>query len=193
MSRGPAAILVGCLLLAGCGIPTDRTPRAVATVSDDLAGTPSPPPDGTARLSATVYLVDGKDLVPVRRPLAVPVGAVALITAIAAGPTQTEQARGLRTALSSPLDVKAASVDRSGHLSIDLEGEPAGAGATEQVLAFGQVVLSLITLPSIRSVQFRVGRQPLPVPRGDGSLTTDPLTQDDYSQLLAGATATPTT
>lgn len=188
--RRVGSALVACgLLLGGCGIPSEGHPRSVATIA--VEETPLPSSGGALGRGVTVFLVDGKQLVPVRRALEPPVGAVALIDAIADGPTAEEQARGLRTALSSPPKITSATVDRTGHLRVDLARDPAEAGAAEQVLAFGQVVLSLTSLPSIRSVVFRVGGQPLQVPRGDGSLTTSPLTRQDYAQLRPSVSPSP--
>lgn len=188
--RSASAVLVACcLVLGGCGISSERHPRAVATIA--VEETVPPYSGGVHALGVTVFLVDGKQLVPVRRALEPPVGAVALIEAVADGPTALEQTRGLRTALSSRPEITSATVDRAGHLRVDLARDPAEAGAAEQVLAFGQVVLSLTALPSIRSVVFRVAGQPLPVPRGDGSLTTSPLTSRDYTQLRPAVTPAP--
>ena len=52
-------------------------------------------------------------------------------------------------------------------------------------LAFGQIVCTLTTRPGILWATFTRGGQRVEVPRGDGSLTADPLNAASYSRLMA--------
>lgn len=56
-----------------------------------------------------------------------------------------------------------------------------------QILAIGQIVLTLTSMPGTGQVQFVVDGVPIAVPRADGSIAsaTQPVTFDDYSTLVA--------
>jgi spore germination protein GerM len=183
-----ACALLALFLLAGCGVPSSGSPAAVqATLSPPP--TAAPPSTPEAAPNASVYLVNqqGK-LVRVRRYLHAPVSVSDVIQAVAAGPTQPERALGLRTALLNPLSVHSALVDHAGNVTLQLSSNPPEVGATEQVLAFAQVVVSVTSLTGIHTVRFTLGGSALAVPRGEGALTTAPLSEQDFASLLpAGA------
>jgi len=180
-------VLVGlALVISSCGVPIDDSPVVLPLSPSQIGVTPTPSSSTVVEQpNATVYLVGGEGLVGVRRHLPVPVRVEAVIEAVAAGPVPAEQGRGLRTALLAPLPVDGVVVDRGGDVTVHLSRDLGETGAAEQVLAFAQVVFSITALPGIHSVRFAVGTQPLSVPRGDGSITSEPLTQDDYKELPA--------
>ncbi len=55
----------------------------------------------------------------------------------------------------------------------------------DQVLAIGQVVMTLTSLPGVRSVRFVRDGETVEVPLPDGTLVRRPLTSQDYASLLA--------
>ena len=55
----------------------------------------------------------------------------------------------------------------------------------DQPLAFGQIVLTLTSLPGIGQVRFTVGSQPQGALAADGSLIDGPVSADNYASLRA--------
>lgn len=173
-----------CALLAACGLPAQDRPSVVSQTLPPVAVSESPSVATTRQVTATIYLVREKALVPVQREVDAPVSVSGLMDAITAGPTPQEQARGLRSALLLPLSVESAFVARDGQADVALASNVAETGAAERVLAFGQIVLSLTAPPGIRTVRFSVDGKALPVPRQGGSLTTEPVSGQDYQTLV---------
>jgi spore germination protein GerM len=101
-----------------------------------------------------------------------------------AGPTSTEQATGITTALPPNLNLTIAEL-RGTRVTLELSGETEGRSATENILAVGQIVLSVTALPSIDEVTFSRNGVPVEALLADGALTTDPLTASDYASLRA--------
>lgn len=170
-------------LVAGCGVQTEDQAHPAAVSFTDESQTPEPSVTGSASANAQIFLVKDQELQGVRRHLPPPITVTAVLDAIAAGPTEDERGKGLRTALLAPFTVTRVVVDRDGAATLVLESEPTQSGAAELVLAFGQVVISVSSLPGIHSLRFTVGDEPLSIPRGDGSLTDAAVTSDDYSVL----------
>ena len=144
-----------------------------------------------------VYLVAGEQLLSVPRPIAPDADLSTVISVLASGPTPNEAAIGLRSAL--PRDRTILSVSQSRRTAtVDLDPAFAEIRAAEQPIAIAQVVFTLTRRPDVEGVAFTLEGDPLEVPRGDGSLTSDPLTQGDFPELARPASApldesTPTT
>jgi spore germination protein GerM len=130
-----------------------------------------------------VFLVRDGALVPVpRRILAAP-GPAAVVKALSAGPTDQEQAEGLSTALPADDDLKIARVEGS-TVTVALPGAADAASRSDAIFGFGQLVLTLTSLPSVSGVRFEEDGKPLQVPRSDGALTSSPLGRLDYRDLI---------
>jgi spore germination protein GerM len=57
--------------------------------------------------------------------------------------------------------------------------------ADAQLLAIGQLVCTLTARPGTGQVRFTLDGTDIDVPRQDGSLTAEPVTRDDYRDLIA--------
>jgi spore germination protein GerM len=179
------------LLLSGCGVPAQNAPSPIdpAAVPTRLQGPSSPrsgPPSATpGRPSIQVVFVQKDRLVTLVRDA--PEAATAdrlqtVIAALLAGPTTAEQANGLTSALPPDLAVSVGSVEGR-RIELELSGETDGRSAAENVLAVGQIVLSVTALPGVREVTFTRDGHPVEALLADGALTAEPLTAADYAEL----------
>lgn len=175
-----AAVLV---LLAGCGVTPERDARALdpnagpyRIVTQDRVL----PPAGSHRIS--IFLVRNGALVLIPRRIPEQPTPAAVLTALSAGPSESEKSDGLTTGLPPGTDATVRLID-GGTVTVALP-QPAEANSrSDAVLAFGQIVLSLTSLPTVTGVLFEQDGQPLQVPRADGSLSTAALRRVDYAAL----------
>jgi spore germination protein GerM len=184
-----AMAAVVALGLAGCGIPPDdsATLAAPSSVPFDLLGqTPSAtattlPFAQTER--ATLFLVQGERLAAVQRELPAPVSVESVLEALVAGPTSTEVQLGLRTALlTTPGLVRSGGVS-GGIATIDL-GQPfTEIAGRDQIVALAQIVSTVTGLPGVGRVRFTLDGNPVGILRGDGAVTTETVSRDDYATL----------
>jgi len=166
------------LALAGCGIPTDGTPRPLADESSTTAPPASEPVDSAD--SVTLYLAETNDrLVTTRRGLDGEPSPQRVLDALLAGPLDEEKTdQGYITLI--PVGTEA-EVTVDGDLLVirmSSEWESLTNGAT---VAYAQVVLTVTrNLPDIRRVSFRVGENVVPAPTPDSG-TPDVVTRQDYA------------
>ncbi|WP_329001019.1 GerMN domain-containing protein [Kribbella sp. NBC_00709] len=184
-------VALAVILLAGCGIPVQRQPAPIdpAAVPSRLQGTGSPtsgPASATPGKPAIQVVFARKDrLVTFVRDAPSPAPTDRLqtvISALLAGPSTTEQADGVTSALPPELTLTVAGVQGK-RVDLELSGETDGRSATENVLAVGQIVLSVTALSTIDEVTFSRNGQPVEALLADGALTTEPLTAADYAAL----------
>jgi spore germination protein GerM len=182
------AAAVAGLAVAGCGIPPDDHATLAAPGSvpfDLLAHAPSATPT-TLPLApterATIFFVQGERLAPVQRELPAPVSVESVLEALAAGPTATEVQLGLRTALLTPGLMKSGGVS-GGVATIDL-GQPfTEIAGRDQIVALAQIVSTVTGLPGVGRAKFTLEGNPVGILRGDGTVTTDSVSRDDYATL----------
>lgn len=196
-----AVVLVAVLAVAGCGIDPDDEPETLAidVGSDSLPVRPDDDPLADAfpqstqeeEFTATVFLSDGDQLVPVSRTLVAgpdPADRLeAVVGAVVDGPTAAERALGLGSNVPTTTDVLAVQF-RGGDVVVDLSSSFTSIGGTGERFAVGQVVLSTATFPGVRSVRIRLDGEPTSVPLPDGSLSAGRLGLADFSALLAEPT-----
>jgi len=184
-----ALVAVAAVMLAACGVPPDdrATLAAPASVPFDLLGQA---PSVTATTlpfaqteKATLFLVQGERLAAVQRELPAPVSVESVLEALAAGPTATEVQLGLRTALlTTPGLVNSGGVS-GGIATIDL-GQPfSEIAGRDQIVALAQIVSTVTGLPGVGRAAFTLDGQPVGILRGDGAVTTDSVSRDDYATL----------
>ena len=178
-----AGLFVGCTVPAedeASRVPADNVPFQLLDPATSAASTTTPAaPEQTVK----VYLVADDRLAIVNRVTTAsdPQGVLALL---ALGPTESETASGLRTALVPDL---ATIVEVAGSLvTIDLDGEFSTLVPTEQRLALAQITFAMTQLEAILEVRFLVAGEPSSVPRGDGSSTDQPVTPVDYAEFAPG-------
>lgn len=183
-------LALAILAAAGCGVPVQDAPTAVrpdAVPSEllDPSARPADPSAEAGRATVVVQFVVKDRLVgSVRRSpgTAVPERLDTVLRALREGPNEDEQARGITSALPPGLQLSIVAV-QGPRAVVSLSGETDGRSATENVLAVGQIVLSLTSVPSVREVTFERDGVPVEALLADGALTTDPLTAADYSVL----------
>ena len=181
-------LLLAMVAGAGCGIPPDdhATLAQPGSVPYDLLGQ-APPATTTPQASAptekaTIFLVQGERLAPVQRELPAPVSVEAVLDALAAGPTTTEVQLGLRTTLLTPGLMRSGGVT-GGIATIDL-GQPfTEIAGRDQIVALAQIVSTVTGLPGVGRVRFTFDGQPVGILRGDGAVTTETVSRDDYATL----------
>jgi spore germination protein GerM len=186
---GLAALMAATLGLAGCGVPPDNqaTLTAPDSVPFDLLGET---PSVTATTlpfaqteKATLFLVQGERLAPVQRELPAPVSVESVLEALVTGPSSTEVQLGLRTALlTTPGLVRSGGVT-GGIATIDL-GQPfTEIAGRDQIVALAQIVSTVTGLPGVGRVRFTLDGNPVGILRGDGAVTTETVSRDDYATL----------
>ncbi len=195
----PARTLAAALVLAatvavalpGCGIPTEdeATLAPPADVPFDLlaevpetTSTTLSSPTGASMTKATIFLVQGERLAPVERDVPAPASGESVIEALGRGPSRAEAALGLRSALVGS-DVMRSIGISGGIASVDL-----GTGFTDivgrdQIMALAQIVSTVTGLAGVGRVSFTLEGVPVGVPRGDGAVTTESVSRDDYALL----------
>jgi hypothetical protein len=70
-----------------------------------------------------------------------------------------------------------------GLVTVDLSEDFVGLGGTEQLIALAEIVYTATARPGVGQVSFTLEGDPIEIPRGDGSLTSDAVTRGDYREL----------
>lgn len=184
----PAAIAV-CLvalslILSSCsgvspklagGTPSSSTTTTSSTTTSTTLPKPTIKP-------ADLYFTDGETLAVARRTLPIASYRFTAIEALFLGPSTTERASGLGTAI--PVGARAAGLSFNGSLAY-LDVSPAFL-ETASVVNFrarlAQVVYTLTAIPGITTVQFYLYGSPLP--DIDGIATSGPLTRGDLASAI---------
>lgn len=194
--RGLAVVAV--VVVAGCGVPNDTEPRALApeSVPFDLLApstttTTRPSPPAVVDEPASVYLVDNDSgqLVEVKRPVPAPPSVRRALEELLQGPTETELARGLSSSIPSStglLDVQGPS---AGIVTVDLSDLSGIAGAGQR-MALAQVVFTATAADDVDSVLFEFEGQPSEVPNAAGQSTSEPLRREDFAAFDPSAPTT---
>jgi hypothetical protein len=198
-------LVLALAVLAGCAVPTGDAPTAIpaSDIPYGLADpTPSARPTDTARTMADpsrIFLVAANEtLVPVAREVD---GGTAeerlgnLLDDLAAGPTGEERGEQLSTALPPEVQLRVDSVV-DGTATVDIAAEADAPSGWASRRAVAQIVLTATSVPGVDAVLLTLGGDPVDAPLPAGELTADPLTADDYAELLTpgplpAPTATP--
>ena len=185
------AVVVGGLALAGCGVPEDAAPRALdpsAAPFQAYAPEAAVEPEGDRPVG--LYLVRADRLQRTERRIETPVSPVRVLRQLLEGPTAAELADGISTAIPAPVRLENLTMD--GDIAVvTLAGLQQEQVRSDQLTSFAQIVATLDDLEGIEGVRFRSGGADLEVPRGDSSLTAQPLKRDDYAELLQPASLAP--
>ena len=188
--RRIALSLLTCVLLAGCGVPSDGEPRVLDRAAAPFGVfTTDPPAQPGGEVQAELFLVRDGEIQSVRRQVPLPGSAQQVLQQLFDGPTQAESDSGLSTAVPTGLAVESLAVD-DGIAVVSLAGLDEQV-RTDQVVAFAQLVATLDARSEIVGVRFREEGSDLPVPSGDGQLTDEPVDRQDYAELLGGTSTTP--
>ena len=214
-------IISGCLVavLVACGIPDNGQVSTIqskdlrqlgdtipSTSTSTIPETTIVPTTSTtivdtattiATDDVTLYFISGGQLKGYPRSLAKPATTNSVITALQEGPPAGAPGVGIRSAVPKREQALIKSTeDNSGVATIEL---PPGffqqTPPEDQLLAIGQIVLTVTEVGGIGQVLYTQAGLPLPVPRGPGgglSNGSDPLARRDYDDLLNPPTTTTT-
>lgn len=189
-------LAVLALLASACGVSVEAEPRPLPSGAQVPLATSSPAPSPTqAPTLVDLKMVQDAKLVQVDRDVESTPTSQDRLDLLAAGPTEEEAERGIRTAVvsvvtGSPLAItaEAAFVSVIGQVpensvAVVLQPEFIELPAEEQLLVLGQVVQSL-AVGEVQSVLFvDVEGTTLGVPLPDGQLVTGTVTPRDYEAL----------
>jgi spore germination protein GerM len=186
MRRTAIAVLVLAWAASGCAVHAQRHARVERDESvpfellDQNAPPLLPPASSGTELVALCF---GKGDRLALAPTLVKPDATAndIVEALRATPVGADAS--LRTALGDPPIVRDVRVS-AGVAHVDLEPVVATLSHDEQLLGVAQLVCTLTGRPGIGQVAFTLEGAPISIPRGDGSLTTNPVSRDDYSNLV---------
>jgi hypothetical protein len=186
---GPPALVVLVALalpLSGCGVPSDGVPRALPAgdVPFELLAPATTGATTTTLVAVSaevpIYMVGADRLVGVRRLVEAPPSLFRVLEALLGGPDAQEGAMGLRTAIINTTRLLSVRV-QSGVATIDLSDEFATIGGQDQIQAVAQLVLTTTAAQGVVGVRLSLDGRPVDVPRGDGTLTQEPLRPADFS------------
>lgn len=181
------------LLLAACGVGPEPTPRALP-VGNDPDAFPAEN-GGRAGVIEALWFVSSDGLVAVNRTTDSAPTAEDKIRALEAGPTASEAADGLRTALTPVLPDQPLVVTAESQ-GLEVPTEPAQTAVVlnpafnrlpsqEQLLVLGQVVLTLADNQGATVVFVDEQGGPVGIPLPSGRLTSEPVTAADFAPLIS--------
>lgn len=165
-------------LLAGCGISAQDGPSALTSGVSSPLTSPTPL---TRTEQTTIYLVNDKKLKQATRDTAPNPTAQQVLDALQAEPSAQESTSGLTTGVTGCKVVDNLPGSKPGVVTVQVPDM----FLTDDNLAFGQIVLSLVRLPEMTAgVQFVRDGKPIEVPDGTGAQRDGVVTRADYSALL---------
>jgi spore germination protein GerM len=178
-------LVIVALTLTACGVPEHHKADKVdaADVPFDLLdqNRGSTLTDSTGE-AVTVYLAKDGLLAAIPRRVGTPVTPERLLRALRRGPTKNEVSVGYRSALPETGTFNSVALDR-GTARVDLSGPFTALAGADQTLALAQIVYTLTARPGIGSVRFTLEGATTEVPRGNGSLTVNRVSREDYRAL----------
>ncbi len=178
------------VLTAGCGVPTNSSPRAVPDaevpdVLDAVSETIEPTsPTEVSQEPVAIWFARDDQLVAAVHRITGPPTVESVVAELLGGPSDAERERGMRTAIADPEAVGEIVVER-GVASVELTARFAELPASDQVVAIAQIVLTTTDLRGVGRVRFTLEGEEVAVPLPDGTTTTDAVSRDDYLSLTA--------
>lgn len=179
-----AAAVVSLLVLSGCAIGADDSPRDIDR-STDQDPTPAVDAGGAAAIGAGRIFLLAPEVtgLPTRLEAVardVPEDVDAVLEALFAGPNAAELTSQVRTALPAKLKLEDSLLRAGGVLAIDLSAELLTLSGDGLVAALAQIVFTVSGLSAVDSVKITVDNNDVQWPSSSGELTASPLTIYDY-------------
>jgi hypothetical protein len=184
-ARRIAVIVVVLLVAAGCGVPsqdsaTETDPNQVPFgLLDRNRGVEVGSLGGR---NVVVFLTGDGRLVRTTRRIRPPLRLDGVLEVLKEGPTRAELAAGTRSAVLDDDTFESVAV-AGGTAVVDLSRPFTGRSNADQILALAQIVFTLTARPGIGQVQFTLADQSIEIPVANGTLTTNPVSRDDYQSL----------
>ena len=199
--RFPIA-LCSTLILAACSVPKSGPFETIS--NDDIpfglnaAQTTAPQsatettvanldPPGTEYEQVDLYFIRNAAVTRAQRSVISPVDANGALAALTEGLVEDSTTVGLRSAIPASLEARV-DVDRGVATVNATRAFLNSLSAVDQRLAIAQIVLTLTSRPGIGQVVFFVDGKAIAVPKGRGDLSGigDPVTFDDYTNIIVG-------
>jgi hypothetical protein len=180
---GAVGVLALALVLAGCAIPTQGSPSAIASSKVPFGLLDRHPPTTTTtqpNLASYVpvqvfFIGSTQQLQSVTRYVAPPAALTSILNAMLAGPTKAETASGISTAI--PNDVAVLDVTtQNGIVTVNMNSAFGEITGTATELAVAQVVATVASENGLGTgVVFEIEGQRTSVPIANGSQVTGPV------------------
>jgi hypothetical protein len=183
------AAVAALLVAAGptaCGIPVDDPPKPLEFPAQYQSSTATAEPQDTTSggITEVLCLIRDQRLVRVNRQVESPRSPDDLVNELVSGPTDAEaRDQHLDSALTGITTLSVART-QNGIAEVEVGDGLESVTDVNRLLIFGQIVCTLDAHPDVAGVRFTLDGQPLSVPRGDASVTSDVLTADDYDERL---------
>lgn len=171
-------VVLAALLVGACGIETDGSPRDITGDRQEqlaeVGRTNLETPTGGSR----IFLIDASSAQnPVVRAVAraVPSEPESLIASLLQGPTVSERAQRLRTAIPAGTTLLGVRYAGPGIVTVNLSANILEASGDSLVAAVAQIVYTLDETENFRGVRLQIDGESRQWPTGDGTLTSAPL------------------
>jgi hypothetical protein len=179
------ALLLAAFAAAGCGVPLESSPGRLPddALPEGLRPSASTVPEAPSEQEPVdVWYVSDDRLVSTRHRIDPPTTPQKTLEELLSGPTEAEQNRSLRTAIPDAAAVVDVSVAR-GVATVTLTPAFSEIPAGDQVLAVGQIVLTLTDQRGIGRVRFAVDDAAIAVPLPSGETSGDSVSRDEFIEL----------
>jgi germination protein M len=189
MKRIVLAIAALALVLSACA---DRRVGSLGPDSEETTGPPasSPSPEGEPNEpGAFTYEVwfagtEGWLFVSKRTAMFEPGAGTLALKSLLAGPTETERAAGVSTAIPDGTELLGLDI-HDGIATVDLSSEfEQGSGSHAEFLRLAQVVYTITQFETVKGVSFRLDGEPVEVFGGHGILVDGPRARRDFRDYL---------
>jgi spore germination protein GerM len=181
------AVLAGTMLVAGCSVSPDNTPRDIdagaLTLSDQDPSNIGQAAAGSGRIYLQAPDVPGEPdrLRAVSRDIEDDPAAV--MEALLAGPNSTELVDRYRSGLPPAMEVLSVTRRSRGVVQLNVNDAIAALRGDELILALAQIVYSLNDVNGVTGVTITVEGAEAQWPASNGELQSDPLTVYDFPGL----------
>ena len=178
-----AALVLAGVVAAGCGIPTEKTPSAIAPshvpfglLSPHLPTTTTTQPRPSSLVPVKVFMLGkGGDLQSVQRVVVSPAPLTAVLSALLAGPTSSEAAAGITSTIPNNVRVLSASV-QDNVVTVNFNSAFGQIPGTATELAVSQVMATVTAQVGLGAgVLFQIEGQHTSVPIADGATVPGPV------------------
>lgn len=191
--RVVCAVVVAALILCGCAIPTQSQPSAIPSghvpgglLDHHLPTTTTTQPKPSVQVK--IYLLNANQrLVAVQRVVQIPAPLKSVVSSLLGGPSQSEEASKITTAIPSNVHVLSADESKASSLvTVNFNQAFGQITGTFTELAVAQVVATVVTQSRLLStgVIFEISGQTISVPVASGAQVTGPVY---LSQFLPNA------
>lgn len=185
-ARATTAVALLVALLAGCGAPSSSGVHEIADedvpfglLDEQRQALTEPSPDQV--LVAVFLVAEGDVLFPALRSVDDD-SLASVLEQLERSLDATETAAGLTNPLAERDAVLGVQVD-GGLVTIDLSEEIGELGTSDQLLAIAQLVRTATSRTGVTGVAFTLDGRAIEVPTADGSLTSEPVTAEDYARF----------